>query len=374
MTRPGVIITSRADTPPRSAPTQADMSFMIGNTEKGEAVELVTSMTAYESKVGKRAGNVDMYDAAEGYFRDGGAKLTVARANIGTPGDVAGALGVLDKALGPGQVEVPGVLGEDPDNHLLLLAHGAENNRVALLHGEADATAAELEALAATYRANANARYGALFAPAAIVPGLTSADTRTVAYDALAAGIMARNDRLHGVNDPAAGAHGRSAFAIDLTSAFTDAERESLNDAGVNVARSIYGQVQTYGYRTLADPETGWGLLSNARLNMEITAKLEAVAEMYVFAQIDGRGAKISQFGSDLVAVCIPYYESGALFGETAPDAFYVDVGPSVNPVESLAQGILRAVVGVRMSPFAELVVIEVVKVAIDQPLTALAA
>jgi phage tail sheath protein FI len=269
---------------------------------------------------------------------------------------------------------MPGALGEIGANQLALLAHAAATNRVALLHAADDSTAAELETLAGTYRANPNARYGALLAPAAIVPGVTSVDTRTVSYEALAAGIMARNDRLYGVNDPAAGAHGRSSFAIDLTATFTDAERDALNTAGVNVARSIYGQVQTYGYRTLADPEDGWGLLSNARLNMQITAELEAVAESYVFSQIDGRGVRISQFGADLVGKLIPYYESGALFGATAGEAFYVDVGQAVNPVDQLAQGILRAVVGVRMSPFAELVVIEVVKVAIDQPLTALAA
>jgi hypothetical protein len=47
-----------------------------------------------------------------------------------------------------------------------------------------------------------------------------------------------------------------------------------------------------------------------------------------------------------------------------------VDVGPAVNTLESIAAGILRAVVGLRMSPFAELVIVEIVKVAVETPLS----
>jgi hypothetical protein len=103
---------------------------------------------------------------------------------------------------------------------------------------------------------------------------------------------------------------------------------------------------------------------------MQIVAKAEAIAENYVFAQIDGRRVKISQFGADLTGMLVPYYESGALFGDTVDDAFYVDVGPAVNTLESIAAGILRAVVGLRMSPFAELVIVEIVKVAVETPLS----
>jgi phage tail sheath protein FI len=366
MTRPGVVITSRADQPPRSAPTDAGVAFMAGKTEKGPPYGLASSMTQYETIFGKREGFTDAFDAAESYFREGGAKLTVAPA-----ADAAGlttALGVLTKDLGPGQIFVPGSLGTSATAQGKVLDHAAEANRIALLAAPTD-VAADLQTLADTFATNVNARYGALFAPQAVVPGLTSGTTRTVDYPALAAGIIARNDALYGVNDPAAGVHGISRFAIDLTATYTDDERESLNDAGVDIARSIYGQVQTYGYRTLAELDTGWGLLSNARLNMAIVAKCEAVAERYVFSQLDGRRVRINQFGADLTGVLVPYYESGQLFGETAQDAFYVDVGQAVNPDEQLAQGILRAVIGLRMSPFAELVVIEIVKVATDQPL-----
>jgi hypothetical protein len=370
MTRPGVVITSRADAPPRSAPTDAGAAFMVATTATtptpGPGYGLVNSMTQYEAMFGSRTGHIDAYDAAEAYFREGGATLTVAP--TADAAGIDGALGVLTKDLGPGQIWIPGTLGDADTARDALLTHAGVNNRIALMVTAEDDPAA-LETLAAALRSNVNARYGALFVPQATVPGITSADTRIVDYAPIAAGIMARNDALYGVNDPAAGVHGISRFALDVAATFTDADRETLNDAGVDVARNVYGQVMTYGYRTVADPEDGWGLLSNARLNMAIVAQCEAVAERYVFAQLDGRRVKVNQFGADLTGVLIPFYESGQLFGTTADDAFYVDVGPAVNPVDQLADGVLRAVIGVRMSPFAELVVIEIVKVATEQTL-----
>jgi hypothetical protein len=61
------------------------------------------------------------------------------------------------------------------------------------------------------------------------------------------------------------------------------------------------------------------------------------------------------------------YYNAGSLYGETPDDAFSVDVGESVNTPSTLAAGELRAVITMRMSPFAERVVIEIVKVSVDQ-------
>lgn len=435
MARPGVVVTSRAEPPPRSAPTDVGMAFMIGATEKGSDVKQVTSLLQYQTEFGVRQGFTDTYDAAEAYFQEGGGKLTVSRTNgaltravpepialrsdiaavpTGTVdevlawvgGDVnraaaaaavedqgqqrttlldrlddimtaplvvdtgvASALAALTKDLGPGQVFVPGALGQAADTHTALLAHAATNNRIALLDAAPDADATALLALAATLSVDANARYGALWAPGAVIPGLTSADTRTVAFSVTEAGIIARNDVAYSPNVAAAGVNGQSRFAIDLEATFTDAQRESLNDAGVDIAKSVYGAVRAYGYRTLADPDTQWSLLSNARLNMEIVAKAEEIGERYLFTQIDGRRIVIGQFGADLTGMLIPYYEAGSLFGDSAADAFYVDVGPAVNTLETIAAGDLRAIIGARMSPFAEYVVIEIVKVATETPL-----
>lgn len=365
---PGVYVSSRAQVPPRSAPTDTGMTFMLGTTETGpDTPTLVNSFQEYQDRFGGRAGYTALYDAAETYFQEGGAKLTIQR----TPTDLTGGLDLLTKDLGPGQVLVPGSAGTDEDAHTDLLGHAAATNRIALLDPPAgDLTAAALITLAGTLSTAPEARYGALFAPTALVPAYAIGGAlRTVPYSAIAAGIIARVDAIYSPNVPAAGDLGRSRFAVDLASTYTDTERADLNDAGVNLARLIYGGVQTYGYRTLAEQATGWVALSNARLNMAIVAEAEAIAERYVFRQIDGRRVTISQFGADLTAMLIPYYEQGSLFGTTADDAFYVDVGSAVNTSATIAAGELHAVLAVRMSPFAERVYIEIVKTATEQPL-----
>lgn len=396
MARPGVVVTSRADAPPRSAPTDTSMGFMVGATEIGtKNVDTATSMTEYQAKFGVRTGFTDAYDAAEVFFREGGGKLTVSRLNgvgaeyeelVEAPKGKAGAdtqvvdptitnaLARFPRSMGPGQVFVVGTLAQAVDTQNALLDHAAANNRVALLEAPATSTATALAAIAAALRPSPNARYGALFAPAVTVPGVTAGTTRQVPASALLAGMIARNDASYSPNVPVAGDNGQSRFALAPTALYTDTERDTLNTAGVDLVRIMYGGVRAYGYRSLVDPTTSaWAWFNNVRLNMAITALAEEIGERYLFAQIDGRRVTISQFGADLAGMLVPFYEAGSLFGESADDAFYVDVGPAVNTLATIAAGELHAVIGARMSPFAEYVVIEIVKVATQTPLSQVA-
>lgn len=275
------------------------------------------------------------------------------------------ALDRFGRDLGPGQVSMPGRTTDTA--HTNLLAHAALHNRFALLDFIDTATAATLLTDATDAR-SANARWGAPFVPWAIVPGLTPGTTRTVPYSAIEAGLIARNDsRGLNANVPAAGINGESAFAIGLTQTYTDADRESLNDAGVNVALVKYGGVRTYGYRTLANPttETNYILASNMRLVMAITAEADVIAENYLFQVIDGAGHLLSDFKGDLVGMLKPYFDAGALFGARAEDAFFVDVGPQVNTPETIEALELHAVLSLKMSPYGEKVEIEIVKRAV---------
>jgi len=428
--RPGVDVISRALPPPRSAPTDTGVAFVIGATASGDAVELVRSMTEYVAVCGDRGATAPeqaTYDAADVYFREGGAKLYVARTNYtggttlseplaippqseleamtraeldalatelgldptsyATKADVvtalagvtplaldagiSGALGALTKDYGPGQVFVAdAALAADVANQSALLAHAAATNRVALLTC-ADGNYGAVSAAGVALQADANARYGALFAPSAIVPGVVAGTTRTVPYSAVEAGIIARNDVAYSQNQPAAGDLGQALFAQDLTFRYTDLEYQNLNEAGVSMARVVYGGVRTYGYRTCVDPDANpeWLMFGWARLNMAITAEAEAIGEHYVFSQIDGRGHTLAEFGGDLSAMLANYYEEDSLYGTTPQEAYDVDVGSSVNTPATIANGELHAVLSVRMSPDAEWVLIEIVKVASNQAL-----
>jgi len=275
------------------------------------------------------------------------------------------ALGLFPRSLGAGQVSMPG--NTTGANRTAILAHARANNRQALLDG---ADSPSRSALVTEGNGLQGDEYGALFAPWIRVPGVAGGLPKTVPASAAAAGLMARSDGFNSPNIPAAGANGQVHYALDVSQpAWTDADRELLHLAGVNVFRVIDGNVTLYGYRTLARPsgDTSWLQLNNQRLRLKITAEAENVAESFLFDQIDGRGRKVAEFQGALTGLLLGYYTDGALYGEIPDEAFSVDTGTAVNTPTTLAQGQLRAVITLKMSPHAELVVIEIVKIAITE-------
>lgn len=412
MTRPGVEITSLAQPVPKSAPTDTGVWFAVGATATGPANKavLIQSLNDYITTFGSRTGGPALYDAVETYFQEGGGKVyisalpttptvlaaveaeepaaaeakpkrgkaaqaeeTAAPEQQATAAQLIPLLDIFTADLGPGQVSIPSLV--DGTVHQALVEHAETHNRIALLDGPASGPVSAILAYTTPIRSLVEARYGALFAPNVVVPGVAIGTTRQVPYSAVAAGIIARNDAA-GLNPnvAAAGAKGVSAFAMDLTASYIDTDYQALNDGGADMAKLVYGQVETYGYRSLVDPngpDAAWLNLGNCRLNMAIVADAGVIGERYVFGQLDGRNRLISQFGGELRAMLVPYYEAGALYGDTADDAFSVNVGPQVNTQQTIANGELHAVLEVRMSPFAELVVIEIVKVATTESIAA---
>lgn len=287
------------------------------------------------------------------------------RASV-TDAEWAAALARFNKDLGPGQVSAPG--RTTAVGHQQLKDHQAANNRWAVLDPPDVPTAAGNQAAANNARAQGGNNRGAFIAgPWITVPGLVAGTSRTVPPSALIAALVSRNDGANrSPNEPAAGDLGIARWATGLSQpGWTDAEREALNNSGFNVIRMLYGSVRVYGWRSLVDSvaEPDWINAGNARLYMAIAAEAEVIAERFLFDELDGRGLTISAFGGELTGMLLPYYEAGSLYGESPGEAFYVDVGQQVNTPETIANGELRAVLALRMSPFAEEVTIEIVKV-----------
>lgn len=285
------------------------------------------------------------------------------RANI-TDAQWLNALNLFTEDLGPGQVLAPGRTTSAGQGQLI--THAEANNRVAIIDLQDTATVATLDAATA---ALANSRMAASFTPWVVIPGVagaTGTTTRTVPPSALIAGLVARNDPSFGPNRPAAGAAGQSRYVIGLSqNPFTKTNRGTLNDNSVNVIRSIFGGIRVYGWRSLADPVTdgSWVDFGNGRLYMSLAAELDAVAENYVFEEIDGQnGETIGSFHAALAGVLLEHYNRRELFGDTPEQAFSVDTGSSVNTLVTIARNELHAVCSVKMSPMAEIVQIEIVK------------
>lgn len=278
------------------------------------------------------------------------------------------ALDSITPDYGPGQVAAPGRTTDT--GHTQLVAHAAANRRVAILDAPDTPTQATLIASAVAAR-NGSQRFAEMEWPWLICPGVIAGTTRSIPPSAFIAGLLARNDSNGiGPSDAAAGDLGQSLYATDLTQPpATDANRALLNAAGVNVIRSIYGGIRNYGWRSLVDPlaDPNWVDFGHARLYMAIAARGAVIAESYEFDTVDGQGIAIAGFNKDLVGMLMDFYKLGNLYGDTAAAAFSVDTSAAVNTPVTLANNELHAVLNVKMSPFAEMVQIEVVKRAITE-------
>jgi hypothetical protein len=291
----------------------------------------------------------------------------------------ATALTRFTRDLGPGQVTQLG--RTTAQAYTDTLAHAQLNNRVAILDAPDSPTVGTVTN-AATFQRGANDIYGALFAPWVVIPGLTPNTTRIVPPSALVAAKISHSDASgFSPNTPAAGnPEGVASFVIGLSQVPYDngqgqaVTRDSMYSLGVNQIVYRFGVYEVFGWRTLTDPNGAnqdWLNLGNRRLAMAVTAEALAIAERYTLSEIDPQGRLFKRFQGDLSALCARYYDLGSLFGSRPEDAYIVDVGPTVNTLQTIANKELHAAIALRMSQDAELVVIEITKVPVNQAIAA---
>ena len=307
------------------------------------------------------------------YYFTGGTDVVVVDADYTT------ALTFFTDVYGPGQVSAPGITTSAV--YAALTTHAAAFNRVALLDGANTATAATLTTAVITLQsAVTDASYAAMFAPWIIVPGISNINpgnttslvfNRTVAPSALAAANMAQTDIGNDCNIPAAGLlHGSSAYAINVSQTYNATDRASLNAGGVNVIRNVpnVNQIVIYGFRSCAfDP--AWQFFNNVRFRMQVIRDFDIIGESYTFAEIDGKGQIFSKLQGALAGQCQSYWIRKSIYGANASDAFTVNCGPQINTPATIAAGQINAQVNLRMSPFGELVTINVTKYSITSAL-----
>lgn len=277
----------------------------------------------------------------------------------------------IPKGDGPGQVSIPGATTAAA--HAGLDAHALANNRFAIKDLPNSAAEADLIAAVDAGRALTSPEeesHGFAVEGWHIIPGLVPGTTRTVPPSAIVSALMARQDAITGnPNEPAAGINGIPSFSLGiLRPNWSDAARGRLNAAGVNVFRLVNGAQRLYGYRTCVQefgPQGAWLSASNARLRMAIQADADELAEPFVFSQITKQ--KIAEYNGVITGMLLGYYNLGALFGDSPEEAFVVDTGTTVNTPDRIAARRLSAVMGVRMSEFAEVVYMEFVKIPVTE-------
>jgi hypothetical protein len=357
----GVTVTTQTAPPTAGAPTNTGSLFVAGNpgTTTAPTAAVPCSSTAdYEAAFGVRgtpAGNIQLWDYLDFYFREGGQQAYVG--GYTTTETYTGGLALFDKRLGPGQVAIcDSSLTPTSAVYSALATHGLNNNRVALADcPEADNTLALIEPYGAMLPADPTAEYIALWGGWVNGPGpagVVAAGPRTVPASAIVAALCSRVDQLGNPNRMAAGRDFPLQYATGFTYDPVMSDRVNLLGQGINTFGTIYDVLENYGFQTplkRSDTTPFWQL-NCARARMWLVAQAEAAGENYMFIPIDAVGSATGDLQSDLLGICLQLYNANGLYGATPQDAYNVIVTGTVNTDATAAQAELNAVMQARLA------------------------
>ena len=363
MPRPQIIVNVAAAIPRRGAPTATGTAFMVYAGATGDTTPAVCR--SVDDAVAANA-PTQIATWVGDALSEGAPEVVLVRAdaedvNAVTEAEWKAALGTLTAGYGVGQVLIPGV--STAAAHAALLDHADKAGRTVLLDGAQGAAASALATTATALAAAAGAEKATLVAPAVNLPGPGGVE-RVVPASVLVAGLVGRNDaRVGHANGAPAGDQGVSAGVIRAgrspVTVFTDAELDTLHEAGVSVIKPVHGRPTLYGWRSLSDDDR-FRQLNIGRMMMQLGSGIFAAVEQFMFRSIDGQGLLYTEVEGALRGYLAPLWAAGALYGATADEAFDVAVREVNTPVMA-ANGELCAAVEVKLSSHAERIVIDVV-------------
>lgn len=236
---------------------------------------------------------------------------------------------------------------------LAMLNHCERNqNRMAILDPLPDMTPQEVKRWR-EQETNFDSAYGALYYPWIRING-EQGQPIAVPPSGHVAGIYARSDVERGVHKAPANEIVRG--ALESAMQITKGEQDILNPIGVNCIRNFTGMgLRIWGARTLSS-DARWRYVSVRRLFNYVEKSVERGTQWAVFEPNDVM--LWSKVRRDVTAFLMTVWRDGALFGNTAGEAFYVKCDAELNPPEVRDRGILFVEVGLAPVKPAEFVVL----------------
>lgn len=138
----------------------------------------------------------------------------------------------------------------------------------------------------------------------------------------------------------------------------TKGEQDLLNPLGVNCIRSFPGRgIRIWGARTLSS-DASWRYINVRRMFNMVEESIERGTQWVVFEPNDP--ALWGRIRRDIGAYLTMVWRSGALFGGSPSEAFYVKCDAETNPVEQRDLGMLVTEIGICPVKPAEFVIFRV--------------
>ncbi len=316
--------------------------------------QLITSWESFKNHFGDfQEGNRILGHAVYGFFNNGGTRCWVARTEaVPEAAKVADILERFEAIDEIALVAVPGAT--DPEIHNAVIAH-CENvgDRFAILDApETDSFDPEV-----IRDDTANSSYAAMYYPRIEVFDPIDKARAFVPPSGHIAGIYARIDTERGVHKAPANAVVRGALGVEHR--LSRADQGGLNPDGINVIRDLNGNIVVWGARTMGGDANGeWKYINVRRLFLFLRESIDEGTQWVVFEPNDtALWAKITR---NVTAFLTNVWRSGALFGTTPAEAFYVRCDASTNPPEIRDLGQVVCEIGVAVVRPAEFVIFRV--------------
>jgi len=171
-------------------------------------------------------------------------------------------------------------------------------------------------------------------------------------------GIYARVDAERGVHKAPANEIVRGALGLKYT--ISRSEQDILNPKGVNCIRDFSRRgrgIRVWGARTVSS-DASWRYINVRRLFIMVEESIDIGLQWAVFEPNDHRLWK--KITRDVSSFLYRVWRSGALFGKTPEEAFYVKCDEETNPVETIDAGQVITEIGICPVKPAEFVIFRI--------------
>jgi hypothetical protein len=318
-------------------------------------VKLCTNFTEFKKWFGdfsEVSGQSNLAHAVFGFFRNGGTRCFVTW--VADKGDIDAALEDFAAIDEIAIVAVPGTA--EKTVFASLTAHCKElGDRVAIFDGPLEGPDPSAFKPGEGELPGAS-DYVALYYPWIEVFDPATNASKFVPPSGHMAGVYARVDTQRGVHK--APANEVVLGATGLKYGLTRAKQDGLNPQGVNCIRNLNGNITVWGARTWGGDANGeFKYINIRRLFNYIRESLDEGTQWVVFEPNSPElWAKIRRNVSAFLTLV---WRSGALFGATPEEAFFVKCDAETNPPEVRDAGQVITVIGVAVVKPAEFVIFE---------------
>jgi len=326
-----------------------------------DSPQLITSWSQFMTKFGDfQAGNNVLAHAVYGFFNNGGTACFVTR--VTDAADVAqiqDALLLLEPIDEIAIVAVPGAL--DAGVQTAVIDHCVNmKDRFAIIDGQRTTT---ISAGAIQGAGLSDSAFAALYFPwLQVFDPVTKSDPVTkglifVPPSGHMAGVYARVDAERGVHKAPANVTPRGVLGLEYLTSKN--EQDLLNPDGINVIRNLNGNIKVWGARTLGGDDNGEFKYINVRRLMLFLA--ESIDEGTQFVVFEPNNPALWQrITRSVTAFLTNVWRSGALFGLTPEEAFYVKCDETTNPPDVRELGQVVTEIGVAIVKPAEFVIFRI--------------